>query len=71
MSHRSSVPSGAAPVILKGHVHLSKQWIKNHPKARKRGLSRVTDERTKKKKKKKTNKKNIHSREVGFDKEPL
>lgn len=40
MSHRSSVPSGAAPVILRGHVHLSEQWIKKHSKDGIRGLSR-------------------------------
>lgn len=34
MSHHSSVASGAALVILRGHVHLSKQWIKKHPEAR-------------------------------------
>lgn len=39
MSHRSSVPSGAAPVILKGRVHLFKQWMKKHTKAKMRGFS--------------------------------
>lgn len=34
MSHHSSVASGAALVILRGHVHLSKQWIKKHSEAR-------------------------------------
>lgn len=49
MSHRSSVPSGAAPVILKGHVHLSQQWIKKHPQAGIKGPESATAERTKKK----------------------
>lgn len=48
MSHRSSVPSGAAPVILRGHVHLSKQWMRRHPQAGMRGLSGAAAERTEK-----------------------
>lgn len=50
MSRCSTMPSGEAPVILQGLVHLPKQWIKNHPEARLRGLRQVTAERTKKKK---------------------
>lgn len=54
MSHCSTVPSGAAPVILKGRVHLSKQWIKNRPKEKKKEKKRQRHGWKGTKKKKKT-----------------
>lgn len=62
MSYHSSVPCGAAPVILRGHVHLSKQWIKKHPEAGIRGLLRTVAERMKN---------NIYFGELGCNEEPF
>lgn len=69
MSHCSTVPSGAAPVILKGRVHLSKQWIKNCPKDR--GEKEIEADAWMKghKKKKKTLDKWVSTRSLFFKKE--
>lgn len=72
MSHSSTVPSVAAPVILKGRVHLSKQWIKNCPKG---GGDRALEGGEKKRQThgwkgiKRKEKKN--TLQVGFSKEPF